>query len=269
MCGRPRKPSRTTERAAGPEGRDGDEEEACEEGATTNNALSMIGCNLMRKLLSTLVCIGGLAACATPPSAPTPPPPSETLRTLTGLVTETDPTQSVRIAGARIEITGGAQVGLSTTSDANGSYQLAGVSGPVDLTITHPDYSARGVSAIRKDAVPVNVQLMPVLRPISVVLRFPGQGNHSTSFAVHNSGLVSVGEIVLDDFEEGDGYHVELYEGNNTLVAKTFVTRNTPNSPTSRPAVSATVGGGYLYTVRFRASGTWPRLRSARFSHPN
>ena len=60
------------------------------------------------------------------PVRPTPTPQTGTL-TLSGTVSETAPTASARIAGAKITIMDGPNVGRSTTSDASGVFQLTGL----------------------------------------------------------------------------------------------------------------------------------------------
>jgi hypothetical protein len=61
------------------------------------------------------------------PAGPTPPPRGATF-TLSGTVSETVPTESTRIPGATITAVAGLDAdGPSTTSDASGAFQLAGL----------------------------------------------------------------------------------------------------------------------------------------------
>lgn len=74
-----------------------------------------------------VACGGGGGGNPAKPSAPSSPAPtpSPTTFTLNGKVTETAPTASTPIAGARVSIGDGPNAGRSTTTDASGNYTFA------------------------------------------------------------------------------------------------------------------------------------------------
>ncbi len=80
-------------------------------------------------LLSTVACgdrTGRSPASPTPTPTPTPAPtpPPQTF-SFSGTVSETAPTTSTRIAGARVRVIEGPNAGLTAMTDANGVFQLA------------------------------------------------------------------------------------------------------------------------------------------------
>jgi hypothetical protein len=84
---------------------------------------------LVVALLSAVGCGDGTSrspASPTPPPTPTPTPtpPPQTF-SFSGTVSETAPTASTRIAGARVRIIDGANAGLTAMTDADGAFHLA------------------------------------------------------------------------------------------------------------------------------------------------
>jgi len=63
--------------------------------------------------------------CAAPPTAATP------LATLSGIVTETAPTETTVVAGALVQVVAGTNQGAIVTSDGQGRYAIPAMSGKV------------------------------------------------------------------------------------------------------------------------------------------
>jgi Carboxypeptidase regulatory-like domain len=59
---------------------------------------------------------------------------------ISGLVTETAPTESRPVAGARVEVTTGSNIGKAVVTDAAGRYTLPGVWGEFTLRITRDGF---------------------------------------------------------------------------------------------------------------------------------
>ena len=194
-----------------------------------------------------------VATACSSPSAPSTPS-----RTLTGIVSETAPTENVGIAAARVEVTAGADRGRATSTAADGSYSLSGLTGDADLTVTHADYLPRTVHVLASDGDRRDVALPPIPRQLSDVRAFP------TSIAVHNPGEVSISQVTMYGFEGGDGLILEVVDG-DIVLASTFVERSFPPEQT---ALSVRVDGGRVYTLRYRRYGA-ATLWSARLSFPN
>lgn len=84
---------------------------------------------LVVALLSTVGCGDGArrspgSPTPTPTATPTPTPQPQTF-SFSGTVSETAPTTSTRIAGARVRIIDGPNAGQTAMTDANGAFQLA------------------------------------------------------------------------------------------------------------------------------------------------
>ena len=91
--------------------------------------------------------------------------------TLSGVVTETPPTVSTVLAGARVTILDGANAGKGATSDARGEYQIAGVvNGGYTVSVTLAGY----VSVARPVGIDGNTTLNLRLDPTSPRTGFSG-----------------------------------------------------------------------------------------------
>ena len=125
----------------------------------------------MRQVLFVTVLISA-ASCSEhtsdTPAGPTPPPRAETF-TLSGTVSETLPTESTRIAGATITAIAGLDAnGPSTTSDASGTFQLAGlVPGNYTIRGRAENYAGSSLPLTLTENQTLAVQLDPVFQMVS------------------------------------------------------------------------------------------------------
>lgn len=130
----------------------------------------------MRQLLLavTLMSVVSCGAGGGSPSGPTPQPQPQTPQpqpqavTLSGTVSETDPTAATRVAGATVTIIDGAFAGRSATTDASGAFQLDVPStGAVTLRTRAADYVERTQAITPVDHQAVAIELDPVLQIVT------------------------------------------------------------------------------------------------------
>ena len=81
--------------------------------------------------------------------------------TLSGTITETPPTDSMPVAGARLEILSGSNKGLTTASGGTGSYTFHNVWGEFDVSISSPNHETRIARAALGSSTRLDVQLTP------------------------------------------------------------------------------------------------------------
>jgi hypothetical protein len=117
--------------------------------------------------------------------------------TLAGVVTQSAPTESERVAGARVVVAGGVYDGTAAVTDAAGAFSLADVNGSLTLRVSAPDFEETTATADVADAA-VTIRLTPAfrmltdsiewLRPAPGVLRDQGVLN----FVMHHGGTVDL-----------------------------------------------------------------------------
>jgi hypothetical protein len=101
------------------------------------------------------------------PVGASPTPPQQTF-TLSGTVSETSPTATTRVAGARlIAIAGLDATGPSTTSDANGVFQLSLAPGSYTLRTHAPTYAESSQPVTVMENHTVSVQLDPAFQMVT------------------------------------------------------------------------------------------------------
>lgn len=92
------------------------------------------------------------------------------VRTLVGIVTETPPTETTPIGGAKVAIVSGSNKGQSVTTDGNGYYSMAGVWGDFDVLVSSGGYEVKTVQASVNESVKrLDVRLTPDDQPIQTV----------------------------------------------------------------------------------------------------
>lgn len=117
-------------------------------------------------------CGHGLPTAPTPtaptPSAAPPPSPSAQTMTLSGTVSETAPTESTHIAGARVMVYDSPDLGRSAITDANGAFQITGLMpGTLALSIQAAGFvEGKQAVTLTQDQV-VAVQLDPVFQIVT------------------------------------------------------------------------------------------------------
>src|SRR6266545_2806339 len=86
--------------------------------------------------------------------------------TLAGVVTQSAPTESERVAGARVVVAGGVYDGTAAVTDAAGAFSLADVNGSLTLRVSAPDFEETAASADAADAA-VTIRLTPAFRMLT------------------------------------------------------------------------------------------------------
>ena len=93
------------------------------------------------------------------------------VRTLVGIVTETPPSETTPIGGAKVEIVSGSNKGKGVTTDGNGYYSMAGVWGDFDVSVSSGGYEAKTIHVAATEGVTrADVRLMPDDQPAHTVL---------------------------------------------------------------------------------------------------
>jgi hypothetical protein len=144
-------------------------------------------------------------------------------RTLTGIVTETAPTTSVMVAGARVTVTDGLYAGISATTDASGAFTLEEVNGVVNLRISAPHFDDALVTADTAATGPLTVRLLPAARTVTDVAE-SGHGFKSVptvtmTFDMHRSGRVDLSLYAsLSPGGDAGGFCGDIHDEAGTLV---------------------------------------------------
>jgi hypothetical protein len=186
-------------------------------------------------------------------------------RAVTGRVTESAPTESELLAGARVEIVSGPRSGVATTTDASGAYRFDGVWGEFQIRATASGYepSSRTLTMGDTDA-DETLRLAPVARVITETINnpvLPFPNGFSRTFNVHHAGEIAVTDYFFQGFEEGDYTILRLWEGDR-LVAVNMIERVFPRQTISlrvpvaaghryRLTVSNTLGYFATITIRY------------------
>jgi hypothetical protein len=195
-------------------------------------------------------------------------------RTLTGIVTESAPTTSVMVAGARVRVADGLYAGVSATTDASGAFTIEDVSGVLNLRISAHDFDDAQVTVDTAGANGLTVRLLPTARTVTDQSEFsvpwgsPLQRYQSTlTFAMHRAGPVDVATFGSVGAGESSPLCSELRdESNNKLLWE--ITTNWLGAAQR----SLTLEGGKRYTLKISDCG-WagrPILNISRLvaTHP-
>jgi hypothetical protein len=186
------------------------------------------------------------------------------LVTMSGVVGEGPPTQTRTIAGAKIEITSGTNKGATATSDSQGRYSLALVSGELTVQISRDGFATRTVQVTAPpDGTAVNFQLLP---PADIVTETQNRNGvyagRSIVVPVYNAGEIVVTHLSFYGFEEGDGMTLQVLQ-DGELKAEAFFERSIPaNTVVLRVQVTA----GHMIEVKApEGSQSWNTIS---FTHP-
>jgi hypothetical protein len=83
-------------------------------------------------------------------------------RTLVGIVTETPPTETIPIRGAKVEVVSGPNKGRSVTTDDHGYYSMVEVWGDFDVSVSKDGYDAEeGHVSARASVNRLDIALQP------------------------------------------------------------------------------------------------------------
>jgi len=194
-------------------------------------------------------------------------------RTLSGIVTETAPTTSVMVAGARVTVADGFYAGVSATTDAGGAFTLEDVNGTVNLRISAQHFDDALLTADTASTSPVTVRLLPSARTVTdeSVFSVPWgdrqQRYQSTlTFAMHRAGRAEVTTGGSVGAGESSPLCSELRDDDNRLLWETQSFWLGPASATLQ------LEGGRRYTLKVSDCG-WagrPILNYSRLTatHP-
>ena len=199
--------------------------------------------------------LASLTGCSHSPAVASP------VVTLSGVVTETAPTETTVVEGVVVRVVAGANQGATATSDSQGRFSIPSLSGTVDLELSRDGYVARSVHVtVPADGSGVNLQIAPAP---GIVTNTSGTGalfsTRSVIVPVHNAGEVTITDVSFYGFEEGDSLTFEILE-DSQLIAATVLERSFPRNTV---ALRAFVAGGHM--VEVRASGYCTFLT---FTHP-
>jgi hypothetical protein len=181
-------------------------------------------------------------------------PPAASTWLLQGVVTESAPTATVPIVGARVEIVDGANAGRAATTDGNGYYALSGLTGSTfTLRTTHAAYQIADRPVTLSRDTTMNVTMRP--NPQQLDDSYTGQisgGDPTTcsdgvfvkpckriSLPIHNDGALSA---EMDWVGGSADLDLTLWRG-STLVARAV-------GVGSRESITSNVVGGSGYELR-------------------
>jgi hypothetical protein len=173
--------------------------------------------------------------------------------TLQGVVSQSAPSTSTPVAGARVEVVDGPNAGRTVQTDGNGFYALTGLAtGAFTLRTTHPDYQStdRPVSVSRDTTL--NVTLRPTPRQLDDTYTGQISGGESTTCSdgtfnkpcrrillpIHNDGALSA---EMDWVGGSADVDLSLWRG-STLIARAV-------GVGSREAITSNVVGGNTYEL--------------------
>jgi hypothetical protein len=177
-------------------------------------------------------------------------------RTLAGMVTESAPTTSVTIAGARVAVIDGFYAGAFATTDAGGAFALNDVNGIVTLRISAPGFDDVQMTADTAGPNGLTVRLVPSARTVGDEKVFlvewgsPLTRSQSTmTFDMHRAGRVDVGTRGSVSAGESSPLCSELRDDDNKLLWDTKVFWLLPAGTT------LSLEGGRRYTLKVNDCG--------------
>jgi len=194
-------------------------------------------------------------------------------RTLKGVVTESAPTTSVMVAGARVTVVDGLYAGVSATTDAGGAFTLDDVDGTVNVTIAAPLFDDSQVTVDTAAASNITVRLLPTARTVTDENAFSvpwgdrQQRYQSTmTFDMHRAGRAEVATQGSVGAGESSPLCSELRDDNDRLLWENKIYWLGPASATLQ------LEGGRRYTLKISDCG-WagrPILNYSRLTatHP-
>ena len=168
--------------------------------------------------------------------------------TLSGLVTESAPTEDRPVAGARVVVAEGVYADTVAIADAAGRFMLSDVDGALRLRITAVDYQDLTVTA--HAGASVILRLTPELRRVteSIQRTAPPGGpypeNGRLTFAMHHDGLVEIAALAWLRDSDAAPHCTELRDDRNNKIW----TQSTPWQGLIRKVL--TLPGGRRYELK-------------------
>jgi hypothetical protein len=227
-------------------------------------------------LVFVLVAFGCTKDDPTTPTNPNPspsptPPPAATTFTLTGRVTESAPTTSIGIAGARVAFNDGPNAGRSAAADSNGNYSFSGLTtGNANPNASAANYldQARGL-ALTANAT-LNFTLMPTPRTLDENLTGSVSGGSppcgtflpnpcvTRTIPLHHPGIIDA-TLTWNGTADLD---LELWRGTTEIASSDGV------RGTERITADVTGGSNYEFRVIYYQGATIANY-ILRVIHPN
>jgi hypothetical protein len=233
-------------------------------GVISINALSDSRAAVQALVLTATMWIAGCGKEASP-VAPTPS------RTISGRITESMPTETTPVPGARVIIHDGPNAGKSATADSSGHYSIAGlVDSTFSLHAGAPGYLDRsGALVLTEDRI-LNIQIEPEPRTITETVTGTIENCNgevyiicfSHRFYMHHAGPI---EWTLTTTGKSESMRVHFYD----VTRDQFVHYTPSQSPGTITVSFCTACPPAAYDFRVYGRIIGPVVLSARLTHPN
>ena len=204
--------------------------------------------------LFALLLAGGSIACQQSKPALSTPVSETPLQTgIRGRVTESRPTESVPIRGARIEVISGVRAGTIVFASENGEYALEGMNQLFTMNVSAPGYTSQAMPIdLSMKNIDTNIQLLPTPKTVTERFSFFSVPD-PLHFTIHNPGV-----FVMSGVDESlcaiclwPTVTIELWR-DYELVAQSSV--RDLDVPGARAPLTVSVEGGAVYELRIQAS---------------
>lgn len=192
---------------------------------------------------------------------------------LSGTVTESAPTASKRIAGARVEVADGEHRGKSAITNAEGNYRIEGLSGNLNVNVSAAGYESTGRGFDMSTDRTATFGLRPVFQMLSQEFGGTISGGETTicsdgvftrpcktvTVDIHHSGALRAD---LDWFGGAADLDLSLWNGSSLIAASRTATQS--------EMVSSNVSGGNSYQLKITYyTGSAIVTYRLRVSRPN
>ncbi len=195
--------------------------------------------------------------------------------TLSGTVRETAPTASVLVSGVTITIQDGSFAGRTATTDTIGAYQIAGLTGSMNVVAAKTGYDTTAASVnLSSGNQTLNFSLNPTAQTLDETFTGTINGGSDTCsdgtltkacsiviLAIHNTGLVDATLTWTGGISSAD-LDLSLWRGSTVLLAKSATA-----TATEHVSATATSGSNYELHVTY-STGSVPVTYTLRVTHP-
>lgn len=188
---------------------------------------------------------------------------SRSTRTFSGKVTESAPTETTALAGARLRVLTGSRAGATAIADSSGSFSLDDVTGAFDVLVQADGYVDATIRVDMSQGTPRTIGLLPALKTIAETIGTTGGPRRPpTSYfrTVHNAGSIVVSKFYFYYSQDPDNpptRTIEVWDGTR-LVAAASVNRQ----QWFDVALETHVPGGARYEIRL-SGGEWGTITIA------
>lgn len=182
--------------------------------------------------------------------------------TVFGTVTESAPTETTMIPGARVEIVSGSGDGTSATTSEDGSFRLGETSGQIEVRVTRTGYIT-GTFHVTRTGPETRLDGRLVPSPRTVTENFDYsytdlQEPRSFFRRIHSDGLLILDRLrIMYQYPlPNPDMMLQVWRGSD-LIGQTRVT---PENQGDGAGLSVAVTGGALYEIRLFGT-RWYRIR--------